>query len=194
VAEIFPRWFNSLPGIFLGLGSAGALFGIFIVWYGFSPAYTDVGYMPRQPIPFSHALHAGELELDCRYCHTRVEVSRVASLPPSRTCMNCHSLVARDAESLAPLRESVEAGEPLHWVRVHKLPDYAFFDHSVHIGAGVDCERCHGDVAHMEEIKQARPLSMRWCLDCHRHPPSELEVDSSPTAITTRTDCTACHR
>ena len=188
MAEIFPPWVNRVPRLLLGVGSAGALFGVFIVWYTFSPAYTDVGYMPRQPIPFSHALHAGELEIDCRYCHASVELSRVASLPPSATCMNCHSLVARNAESLAPLRESVEAGEPLHWVRVHKLPDYAFFDHSVHIAAEIDCTQCHGNIAEMNEVRQAEPLSMRWCLNCHRHPPEEIDAASGPT------DCTVCHR
>ena len=188
MAKIFPPWVNRVPRFLLATGSVGAAFTLFVVWYAFSPAYTDVGYMPRQPIPFSHALHAGELEVDCRYCHASVETSPVASLPPSRTCMNCHSLVARDAPSLEPLRTSVEAGEPIAWIRVHKLPDYAFFDHSVHIGTGLDCKQCHGDVARMEEMRQAEPLSMRWCLGCHQHPPDNAAATSAPL------DCTTCHR
>ncbi|GMR22625.1 MAG: cytochrome c3 family protein [Acidobacteriota bacterium] len=181
---------NRAPRFVLLAGSAGAVLLASGAWYAFSPAYTDVGYMPRQPIPFSHALHAGELEVDCRYCHASVEISPVASLPPTRTCMNCHSLVARDSEALEPLRDSFASGEPIRWIRVHNLPDYAFFDHSVHIGAAIDCTRCHGDVAAMEELRQAEPLSMRWCLDCHRHPTDEIAWESRPGPV----DCTACHR
>jgi hypothetical protein len=102
--------------------------------------------------------------------------------------MNCHSLVARDKETLAPLRESVETGEATRWIRVHRLPDYAYFDHSVHVAARLDCADCHGNVAAMEEVRQVEPLSMRWCLDCHRDPPVTATVRSGPT------DCTACHR
>ncbi len=188
MAEIFPRWMNRLPRYLVTGGSVGAGLAVFVAAYAFSPAYTDVGYMPRQPIPFSHRLHAGELSVDCRYCHTSVEVSPSASLPPSRTCMNCHGLVARDKETLAPLRESVETGEPLRWIRVHRLPDYAYFDHSVHIAVSLDCADCHGEVAAMEEVRQVEPLSMRWCLDCHRDPPETAAVRKGPT------DCTACHR
>jgi len=188
MAEIFPRWMNRLPRYLVTASAAFAALAVFVVGYAFSPAYTDVGYMPRQPIPFSHRLHAGELSVDCRYCHASVEISPSASLPPSRTCMNCHSLVSRDRAVLAPLRESVETGEPTRWIRVHRLPDYAYFDHSVHVAARLDCSDCHGNVAAMEEVRQVEPLSMRWCLDCHRDPPETAAVRSGPT------DCTACHR
>jgi hypothetical protein len=181
---------NLAPRFAFVTGSVTTLLLASGVWYAFSPAYTDVGYMPRQPIAFSHALHAGELEVDCRYCHASVEVSPVASLPPTTTCMNCHSLVARDSEALEPLRDSIDSGEPIRWVRVHNLPDYAFFDHSVHIGAAIDCTRCHGDIAAMEEVRQTETLSMRWCLDCHRHPPDSAVLEASTGPV----DCTACHR
>ena len=184
---------NRVPRFVMVTGSAVALFGLFVVGYTFSPAYTDVGYMPRQPIPFSHALHAGELQVDCRYCHASVEISAMASLPPSRTCMNCHSLVARDSEKLEPLRTSIETGEPIRWIRVHNLPDYVFFNHSVHIGRGLDCQRCHGDVAGMEELRQTEPLSMRWCLDCHRHPPDTIGAPGNDHTRSGPSECTACH-
>lgn len=215
MAQIFPRRSNELPRRLLVVGPIVALAAASGMAYFFSPEFTDVGYRPRQPVAFSHKLHAGELEIDCRYCHVAVEVSPLASVPPTRTCMNCHALVGRDEESLAPVRESLETGEPLRWVRVHRLPDYAYFDHSAHLRAGVGCSSCHGNVAEMEETTQTEPLSMSWCLDCHRdfHPhlrPRERLTDprwqppqNQLTLARTRaaelrldppTDCTACHR
>ena len=145
-----------------------------VVWYYFSPEYTDVGYMPEQPVPYSHALHVGELGLDCRYCHSQVERSPVASVPPTQVCMNCHSLVGRDLASLEPVRQSASTGEPMRWVRIHDLPEYSYFDHSRHVKAGVGCSSCHGDVAAMEVVRQVEPLSMGWCLECHRDPAPHL--------------------
>ncbi len=153
----------------IGVVLGGALATLF-AWYYFSPWYTDVGYRPEQPVAYSHKLHAGDLKLDCRYCHVGVEVSAVASVPPTQVCMNCHRLVGQDLASLEPLRQSFSTGDPMRWVRVHKLPDYAYFDHSMHIRSGVGCSTCHGDVRSMEVITQAKPLSMGWCLECHRDP------------------------
>jgi hypothetical protein len=144
------------------------------VWYWFSPYYTDVGYAPEQPVPFSHKLHAGDLGLDCRYCHNTVEQSAYAAIPPSATCMNCHATVLPTSPKLAPIRESFATGNPVEWKRVHMLPDYAFFNHSVHIAAGVGCAECHGRIDQMKVVEQAQPLSMQWCLDCHRDPQPRL--------------------
>lgn len=174
MAQIFPEKANRVPlYLVAGVLVGGALVALG-VWYYFSPEYTDVGYRPEQPVPYSHALHAGELRLDCRYCHAGVEVAAVASVPPTKVCMNCHALVGRDLETLEPLQASAADGEPLRWVRVHDLPDYAFFDHSMHIQAGVGCSSCHGDVASMEVVTQVEPLSMAWCLECHRDPGPHL--------------------
>lgn len=170
MAQIFPKWFNRAP-LFILVGSV-ILFGasVFCVWYYFSPRFTDVGYRPVQPVPFSHKLHAGELEMDCRYCHAGVEVSSVSGVPPTQTCMNCHHLVRMESEKLKPVRDSLAGNKPIEWVRVHNVPDYAYYNHSVHINAGVGCSTCHGNVAQMEVIEQKQPLNMAWCLDCHRNP------------------------
>ena len=174
MAQIFPRSANQLP---LVLAAAALLVpacaGLF-VWYFLSPRFLEVGYRPVQPVPYSHRLHAGELQLDCRYCHASVETSPVANVPPTATCMNCHKTVARTSEALAPVRESAASGRPLRWLRVHKLPDYAYFNHSVHINRGVSCASCHGKINEMEVVRHDQPLSMGWCLDCHRNPENSL--------------------
>ncbi|MFQ5739224.1 MAG: cytochrome c3 family protein [Acidobacteriota bacterium] len=188
---------------------------IAVVWCFFSPQFTDVGYRPHQPVAFSHKLHAGELQIDCRYCHATVEVSAVASIPPTQTCMNCHHLFKRDDPKLAAVRESAETAQPIHWLRVHKVPDFAYFNHSVHIRSGIGCSSCHGDVSRMDEITQTEPLSMSWCLDCHRRPDRYLRPPDQITnpawtpsseqlafarefkavhQVDAPTDCTACHR
>ena len=187
---------------------------LFFWWFG-SPEFTDVGYRPEQPVNFSHKLHAGELGMDCRYCHTSVEKSQEAIVPPTQTCMNCHSVVDADSDELAVVRDSWETGKPIEWVRVHMLPDYAYFDHSVHVTAGVGCVSCHGRVDQMETVMQAEPLSMSWCLDCHREPEKHLRPLNQVTNmewlmpdnhdelakrfvkernIKPPEDCTACHR
>jgi hypothetical protein len=146
------------------------------VWYYFSPEFTHVGYQPVQPVPFSHAFHVGELGMDCRYCHVNVERSAVASVPSTRACMGCHQTVGRDLESLEPVRASLASGMPIQWVRVHKVPEYAFFPHDLHVRAGIGCSTCHGDIASMERVRQVEPLSMSWCLGCHRHPEPHLRA------------------
>jgi len=170
MAQILPPWSNRLPlagALAAGLGGA-AVVGFF--WYFGSPRFTDVGYQPTQPVPYSHRLHAGELGLDCRYCHASVEVSAVANIPPTAVCMNCHRTVKRDSEKLAPIRDSASSGRPMRWVRVHELPDFAYFAHNVHVAAGIGCVTCHGRIDEMEVVTQMQPLSMGWCLECHRNP------------------------
>jgi hypothetical protein len=173
MALIFPKWTNEIPKVAPPiLGLAGA-FAVFAVWYWFSPWHTDVGYKPVQPIPYSHKLHAGNLGMDCRYCHNNVEESKHAGVPPTSTCMNCHAYVRTDSPLLAPLRKSWTDGTPIPWVRIHKSPDYAYFDHSAHLNiagrqVGVGCKSCHGRIDQMVEVLQVEPLSMGWCLDCHR--------------------------
>jgi len=185
------------------------------VWYFFSPEFTDVGYQPVQPVPFSHALHAGEMSMDCRYCHATVERADVAMVPPTQTCMNCHQLVGRDKETLALVRDSAANGEPISWIRVHEVPDYAYFPHRSHISAGVGCSTCHGDIRSMERVRQVEPLSMGWCLDCHRSPEGALREPSEITntvwvpppdqaqrgarlreerMLAPPVDCSGCHR
>jgi len=186
-----------------------------VLYYFGSPQTTDVGYQPRQPIAFSHALHAGELGLDCRYCHWTVDRAAHAAVPPVSVCMNCHAEIGKDSAKLLPLRQSWAKGEPIRWVRVHDLPDYAYFDHSAHVARGVGCASCHGPVHKMEEVRQVASLSMGWCLECHRAPEAHLRPLEAVTdmdwvapedpvqfgrrlreqyTINPSTDCSTCHR
>jgi hypothetical protein len=183
LAQIFPQWTNKIPVIliFIIIGIILAVIGFF--WYFGSPEYTDVGYRPVQPVPYSHKLHAGDLGMDCRYCHNFIEVSAKANIPPTQTCMNCHTLIKTDSEKLVMVRESWSSGKPIEWVRVHKLPDFVFFNHSIHLRAGVGCQSCHGTVPEMEEIMQVEPLSMGWCLNCHRNPDMHLRAGSDITSM-----------
>ena len=215
MAQVFPKWTNKIPLILALAGPLAAVASVGGVWYYGSPEYTDVGYRPEQPVPYSHALHVGDLGLDCRYCHSSVEQSPVAAIPPTKVCMNCHEAVQRDSEKLAPIRESMASGRSMRWVRVHNLPDYAYFDHSVHLRAGVGCVSCHGQIDQMEVVTQVEPLSMSWCLDCHRSPASRLRPADEVTnmqwirprdhqewaeqtiqtlQIDPPTDCSGCHR
>jgi hypothetical protein len=170
VAQIFPPSWNRLPVIGAIVGSLAPALAVSGVWYFFSPWYTDVGYQPVQPVAYSHKLHAGDLAIDCRYCHASVERSPVANLPPTQTCMNCHRTVRADSPLLAPIRDSAQNGRPMRWIRVHNLPDYAYFAHNAHVSAGIGCVTCHGRIDEMETVTQVSPLSMSWCLDCHRDP------------------------
>ena len=181
MAVIFPRWTNYLPLVGAIAGAIGGLAAVGFITYYFSPAYTDAGYAPEQPVAFSHQLHAGELGLDCRYCHNTVEYAARAAIPPTSTCMNCHRVVKADSDKLAKVRDSAASGMPIEWVRVHMLPDYTFFDHSVHVAAGVGCATCHGRIDQMEVVRQHAPLSMGWCLDCHRNPTPNLRPRSEVT-------------
>ena len=211
----FPKWTWVLrPGI-AAAAVGGLVYASIVIYLGFSPNATDVGYMPTQPVPYSHALHVGQLGMDCRYCHTGVEVAASAAIPPTQTCMNCHSKVRANSEKLIPVRESYATGMPVPWIRIHDLPDYVYFDHSAHVRRGVGCVSCHGRIDAMEVVFQAEPLSMGWCLECHRSPENHLrpvefvtQLDWVPEedqlALGTRlretnninppTDCNTCHR
>lgn len=181
---VFPRWTNLIPTI-AAAGAPVVLAGaIGFVWYWFSPSYTDVGYQPEQPVPFSHKLHAGSLGMDCRYCHNTVERAARAAIPPTETCMNCHRIVKQDSPKLEVVRNSAETGEPIPWVRVHQLPDYAYFDHSIHLAASVGCVSCHGRVDQMEKVTLSQSLSMGWCLECHRDPSPHLRPQKEITNMT----------
>jgi hypothetical protein len=124
----------------------------------------------EQPVPFSHAHHVGGLGVDCRYCHTSVETSSFANVPPTKTCMNCHSQIWSTSPTLEPVRASFRTGESISWTRVHDLPDFVYFNHSIHVNKGVGCESCHGRVDRMPLMFQENSLQMEWCLNCHRHP------------------------
>ncbi len=215
MAQVFPRWSNHLP-LIAAVGSVAALGAIVgCIWYYGSPRYTDVGYQPAQPVAYSHKLHAGELQIDCLFCHATVDRAPVAVIPPTKMCMNCHHVVKRDSPELAAIRDSLSSGRPLRWVRVHNLPGYVYFDHRPHLRAGVGCATCHGRVDKMDEVAQAQPLSMGWCLDCHRNPDPYLRLDHEITTmdwsapkdqlevaarikaerhLRPTLDCTGCHR
>ncbi|MBK97384.1 MAG: cytochrome C [Balneola sp.] len=183
MAQIFPKWTNHVPRkLLIGLILTVNVI-IFGIWYYFSPEFTDVGYAPKQPVPYSHQIHVQKLGLDCQYCHTSVWVSKQANVPPTQTCMNCHSQIKTDSEKLAPIRESWETGEAVEWVRVHNLADYAYFNHAAHVNVGVGCESCHGRIDQMEVVYQAEPLSMSWCMDCHRNPEQYLRPIEEVTTM-----------
>ena len=183
MAQIFPKWTNQVPRLLLiGLiVTANVL--ILGVWYYLSPEYTDVGYAPKQPVPYSHQIHVDKLGLDCQYCHTSVFESKQANVPPTQTCMNCHSQIKTDSEKLAPIRESWETNKAIEWVRVNNLADYAYFNHAAHVNVGVGCESCHGRIDKMEVVYQSEPLSMSWCLDCHRAPEKNLRPVEEVTTM-----------
>jgi hypothetical protein len=149
-----------------------------------NPFWTGVGWVVDQPVPFSHRHHAGELGIDCRYCHTGAETRADAGLPPTHTCMTCHSQLWTDAPALSPVRQSYATGKPLVWNRVAQLPDYVYFDHHVHVANGVACVECHGRMDTMPLAWRAKPFTMDFCVDCHRHPDRALR----PPAMVTRMD------
>jgi len=200
--------------LFVLLFGGGAIGGI---WYYFSPKYTRVGYQPIQPVPFPHSVHVDQVGLDCRYCHSQVEKSWYSNLPSAGTCMNCHNQILKDDPRLAVIRESAAGNTPVPWVQIHKVPDYVYFNHSVHVNRGVSCVHCHGEINKMTEVYHAKPLSMTFCLDCHRHPETKLrpldkitdlnwkpespekqrEFGQKATAqwrVESLQNCSACHR
>jgi hypothetical protein len=215
MAQIFNRSINSISRV--------SIFGpIFIVagllWLNYqiqrSPWMTNAHVARSQPVPFSHERHVGGNGIDCRYCHTSVEDSRFAGIPPTKTCMNCHSQILADAPMMEPLRVSLATERPLAWTRVHDLPDFVFFDHSIHLHKGVGCTTCHGQVDRMPLMSQQASLQMEWCLDCHRKPeqfvrprhevfsvtyrspPNQLELGQRLVAeyeIEKLTSCSTCH-
>ncbi len=203
----FPKWIDRARPLAGALLVIVPVYLLGMVYYGGSPRTTDVGYSPVQPVPFSHRLHAGELAIDCRYCHNTVEGAAHAAVPPTATCMNCHGSIATESEKLRTIRDSAESGDPVPWVRVHHLPEYVYFDHSAHVSRGVGCVSCHGRIDRMEQVYQAERLSMGWCLECHRNPQPHLRPQRSITdmdnlmgsdleenGVDPSTDCSTCHR
>ena len=220
MAQLFRPGANTLSRIAL-LGAPVLLLAILLTGaaIGRSGTATGEGRFLQQPVPFSHQHHAGELGIDCRYCHTGVETAAEAGVPPTHTCMTCHSQLWTNAQMLAPVRESLARGTSIAWAKVNRLPDYAYFDHHVHVNNGVPCAACHGNTRRMPLTRQAAPLTMGWCLDCHRAPEErivarERRYEDAPneerTAADRRagrvvaariahagrnlTDCSTCHR
>ena len=174
MSNIFPKSANKLPlqiiiylAVLASLATAG-------VTYYMTPKYTRVGYAPLQPVPFSHKLHAGQLGLDCRYCHSNVDKSAHSNVPTAQTCMHCHNQIKPTSPLLAPVRESYETGKPVPWVWIHQTPDFAYFNHAAHVNRGVSCVECHGKVNEMDTVTHTQPLSMAFCIECHRKPEQRL--------------------
>lgn len=178
---------NRLPvTIFIVLGS-------FALTYFASRAERDgIGYAPGQPINYSHKVHAGQLGIDCQYCHVAVEKSRYAMVPAVETCMNCHTVAKKDSPEVVKIISLYNSGEPLKWKRIHKVPDYAYFNHSVHINKKIECETCHGEIKQMEVVGQMKSFTMASCVDCHRDPHSEIKYADNMAQGPDY--CYACHR
>jgi hypothetical protein len=215
MAVIFPKSSDiilKVAGLVIALGAVGAAAAYtYYTW----PTVIDTGYQPAQPIPYSHKLHAGQMGLDCYYCHSTVYKANFAAVPAQTTCMKCHMQVKKDSPRLALLREAADTGKPIQWVQIHRLPDYVYFSHQAHLSPGVSCVSCHGRIDQMIEVKQEKPLNMAWCLECHRNPeanirPAELVTkldwvpDRDPAEIGREiiaqkhieppTNCSGCHR
>jgi hypothetical protein len=215
MAQIFHPRANSIARISL-LGVVVVLTGGVAVWAAlFHSAYSTRMTVPiEQPVPFSHKHHVSGLGIDCRYCHATVEESSFADIPPVETCMSCHSQIWTNAPVLEPVRRSFQTGQPLKWLRVHDLPDFVYFDHSIHVNKGIGCATCHGQVDNMPLTWQTNTLFMQWCLDCHRNPELYVRPKSEVFNMTwqagdqlalgqelvhkynikRRTDCITCHR
>jgi len=174
--KLFPKAANKLPlqiVIYLCVVGAVATAG---VDYYMTPKYTRVGYAPVQPVPFSHEKHVSELGLDCRYCHNFEDKSGHSNIPTSQTCMNCHNQIKTAAPDLQVVRDSYASGQPVPWVQVHRVPDYVYFNHSIHVNRGISCVECHGQVNQMDVVMHMKPLSMGFCLDCHRAPEEHVRL------------------
>jgi len=179
MAQIFDRSSNSLTRFSL------VLYGVILIGVGVtlnylqrSPWVTNQGQRPHQPVPFSHKHHVQGLGLQCQYCHTSVEKSSYAGIPPTKTCINCHSQIWTNAQLLSPVRQSWATNQSVVWTRVHDLPDYVYFNHSVHVNKGIGCSSCHGRIDQMPLTYQASTLQMEWCLNCHRNPAKNLRPTS----------------
>src|SRR6516162_6499849 len=173
--RVFPPWTNtiarySLLGVLLG--GAGTLWIVLV--FARSSYGTGAGVARVQPVPFSHEHHVGVLGIDCRYCHTSVEQSSYAGMPPTKTCMNCHSQIWLGSDVLGPVRDSYQSGRSLYWHRVYNVPGFVYFDHSIHVQKGIGCSSCHGRIDEMPFTYQVPSLLMEWCLDCHRAPEKQL--------------------
>lgn len=216
MAQIFHRSANSLAKVSIVV-AVFALSGI--VWAAYKinagDFITDVGVHREQPVPFSHKHHVSDDGIDCRYCHTSVETSAFAGIPPTETCMSCHSQIWLNAEMLEPVRESLRTGKSIEWTRVHDLPDFVYFNHSIHVNKGIGCSTCHGRVDLMPLTYKVNTLYMQWCITCHRQPEAyvrprdqvfnmayeppddQMELGAKLVAdykIQKLTDCVTCHR
>lgn len=171
MSQIFHPSMNIIVKVSL-LGIIIILAGVAGLAYSFvrSPVMTEVGLAKEQPVPYSHKQHVGGLGLDCRYCHTSVEESDFATIPPTETCMGCHAQVATESPVLESVRTSYESNQPLEWIRVHNLADFVYFNHGIHVNKGIGCETCHGRIDQMPVVAKAETLRMDWCLACHREP------------------------
>lgn len=178
MGNVFPEWANRVPLKLVAALCFVAAMVVAGITYYFTPKYTRVGYEPVQPVAFSHDLHVTQLGMDCRYCHTFVDRSEHSNVPATNTCMACHSMVQKESPLLQPVRDSYASGDPIPWVRVHKLPDYAYFNHAVHVNRGISCVECHGQVDEMEVVYHAKSLSMAFCLECHREPEKYIRPES----------------
>lgn len=214
--QIFPKSANALSkaSIFVVLGIVASL-GWVISVVQRSDFVTAANTFVDQPVQFSHQHHVGGIGIDCRYCHNSVEVAATASIPPTKTCINCHSQIWSTSPYLEPVRASFRDDKPLQWTRVHDLPDFVYFNHSIHVKKGMGCETCHGRVDNMPLMKQQSSLQMEWCLDCHRNPeqyvrpraevftmgyvPAVAQAELGPQLVAeykiqSLTNCSVCHR
>jgi len=213
MAQLFSAGADTRVRIALVTAVVVAFFVPFAVWtFARTPAATGQYRAPVQPVPFAHTLHVNGLQLSCRYCHAGVERSPAAGLPPTKSCVPCHHDSVVNSDLFAPVRDSLETGRPIGWRRVSDVPDFVFFNHSAHVQNGVSCDTCHGPVHLMQTVYQAAPLTMEWCLGCHRNPERHLVRTDARAggwtrgdaargrAIVTRydverlTSCTTCHR
>ena len=182
MAQLFHRSANNIAKLSLVMAVVLSGVAFLVYWELARSSYLTGRYLERQqPIQFSHKHHAGDDGIDCRYCHTAVETSSSAGIPPTQTCMNCHSQIWSDSPYLEPVRASYRDNKPLEWQRVHDLPEFVYFNHSIHVNKGVGCSTCHGDVASMPAIYQENTLQMEWCLSCHREPEKFLRPKSEIT-------------
>ncbi len=183
--QVFHKSANAVARIsFIAFPVMFAITGVSLAVFYRSSYATGVNEILEQPIPFSHLHHVGQLGIDCRYCHTTVETSSFANIPPTKTCMNCHQQMWVGADLLGPVRESYAKNEPIHWKKVHNLPEYAYFNHSIHVSKGVGCYSCHGQVDQMPLMFQSKSLLMEWCLKCHRNPENNLRPKEEITSMT----------
>lgn len=219
MAQVFSRSANNIAKISILVAVILAGTAFYVYTQVSRSAYITGQYLEKQqPVQFSHKHHAGDDGIDCRYCHTTVETSATAGIPPTQTCMNCHNQLFADSQYLEPVRASFRENKPIQWERVHDLPDYVYFNHSIHIAKGVGCSTCHGRIDQMPAVYQAQTLQMEWCLSCHRQPEKYIRpknevfnMDWDPSTLTAEerevmkadykirevevlTSCSTCHR
>jgi hypothetical protein len=215
MAAVFPKSSDLILKIAGAVVGLGAVLGATAYAYYSYPTVIDTGYQPVQPVPYSHKLHAGDLGLDCFYCHYTVYKAAFAAVPPTEVCMNCHTKVKDQSPRLELVRDSYRTGQAIPWVHIHRLPDFVFFNHEAHVTAGVSCVNCHGRIDQMVEVHQEKPLNMAFCIACHSDPapnirPAELVTkldwvpDRDPRAIGEEIvkqkhldpplNCSGCHR